>query len=457
MTHWQVRGLFDFLDMPLETAHEAGFLIEVPDRLRHESLRRLMLHPASTFHRPVRLVQQDRELGLDDAIDSSAEHNQIRIERDESTSIGNPRALSLKDCHNSAFEGCRCAVIRIVDRLFGFERQAIRTKTGRTLHSLAQMAGDMQAILDTDACLRVLFRLAQIIHSHPFENISKIIKGVPFCSGWEMWDRMDAGFGGICSEKTGAFLFMLDILGVEAFYVAGARTTIPADFEAQLKCYITSGGDATQPVWIEHLLAGFRLDGHEYLTDVTNGNLPFLFLNERDMQRFLRGGYRGRMVYSTEQMRLRRISRWAGDALLTLSEFHVPDLHFQYIFEQSLGLHISSSMFVGAFFDWGGERSARYQQHYATLADEQRLPSTRFMHEANLHALPDAGLRHTLQRVLTALRERYVKRHHYTGDFTFVLQPLHPYNDPRAFISSNLRPLLTERYRHDDSEDNMRY
>ena len=440
MERWNVGGLLEFLNAPLEHARSDGFLVHSPERLRHETLRRLVRHASSTFQRPIEWVQHGVVLDPFDFVDTSAPHTKLFMERDETASRGNPLALSLAEANRRAFEGGRPEVVRCIDALCGFSTCGIRDRSGQWVGSFAQLVDGFEARLDRENQLRVLFRLAETVHAHPFENISKMISGVPFCSGWEMWGRMEQGGGGICAEKTAALKFVLDVLGVETFYVAGSSYSIPNDFERRLKDYVREEGCGEPPLWIQHLLLGFRLGEEEFLTDVSNGNLPLLFLSGVDLQRYLSAGYRARMVFHVERMNLKRISSWAGDALLTLCEFHVPDLHFQYIFKQALGLHISSTAYIGAFFDYGGIRSARYQAHYAALSESLRLPYPRFIHEENLSSLPDAALQKVLKNVLDALRKNYANRW-YTGDFTFVVQPLNrrPIS-PR--ISRELRPVL---------------
>lgn len=440
MERWSVSGLREFLAHPLDAARQVGFLADAPDRLRHETLRRVVLHPSSTFHPPVQFVQDNRLL---DEIDTSAEHTQLLLERDDTTSFGNPRALSLCDCNRRAFVGCGGEIIRIIDRLVDFKAAAVVTRSSAQVKSFAEVVGDFSATLDSANQLRLLFRLAEVVYAHPFENSSKILSGIPFRSGWEMWGQMAAGNGGICAEKTSALKFVLDVLGVETFYVAGSQYTFPSTYEQQLKAYVVSGGEAPQPIWVQHLLLGFRLDGADYLTDVSNGNLPLLFVCGDELEPFLRAGYRARMVFHVEHMQLQCISNWAGDALLTLSEFHLPELPFQYIFNQGLGLHISSEAYIGVFFDWGLEQSARQQQHYATLAVELHLPFPRFFHAENLNCLPDEGLRTMLERALTALRSRYSDPF-YTGDFTFVIQPLSTDRWQRPRVSPAIYEILFE-------------
>lgn len=441
MMTWTVQGFELFLDSPQSELDSLGYLARSPERLRLETLKRLIRHPSSTLHAPVRFVQHGAEIDRFGEIDLSQQNAELFLDRDDTASHGNPLRLSLADVNRRAFEHCSAELTRIIDSLFRFSQHEIIDKHGHRVASFGELIDDFEDQLNYDMRLRVLYRFAELVHGHPFENISKIVSGIPFCSGWEMWERMQQGGGGICAEKTGALKFIFDVLNIECFYAAGSQFTIPENYEDQLKSYVCTDGASDQPVWIQHLLLGFKLDGKEYLTDVSNGNLPLLFLSEKDTNAYLNGGYRARMVFHTEYMNLRRISAWAGDALLTLAEFHVPDLHFQYIFKQALGLHISSNAYIGAFFDYGGIQSARHQSHYSALAQELRLPFPRFFHEGNLDSLPDEALRTTLLNVLQSLRTQY-NNPYYTGDFTFVFQPLNNERWQRPKVSVDLHKTL---------------
>lgn len=441
MDRWRVDALLDFLDTPLETSRDEGYLVQPLSYFRHETLRRLVRRASSTLNPPVTFVQHDRLLDRYGDIDLTEPVSLVRLERDTQGSRGDIRRLSLYDSNRQAFDSCREHVVRAVDTLFDFSAYPIMDSGGAAIESLNDVADDFLERLDPTHQMRFLYRIADIIHTHPFENISKIIDGIPFRSGWEMWEQMAMGFGGICGEKTAAFKFICDVLDVPSFHVAGAKSRIPDDFDAQLKRYVASGGEEEQPVWIQHHLPGIRIAGRDYLIDSTNGNVPLLFLDDAAMNRLIACRYRARMVYTVEELNLRRISKWTGDALLTLSEFHVPDLHFQYMFDQGLGLHISSQAYIGIFFDWGGERSARMQHYYASQAKRLRMRFPRFLHGSNLHSIPDKSLMKLLETVLYALRERYEQRH-YTGDFTFVIQPLTSEFWRRPHVSASVARLL---------------
>lgn len=133
--------------------------------------------------------------------------------------------------------------------------------------------------------------------------------------------------------------------------------------------------------------------------------------------------------------------------LSVLSQFHVPDLHLQYVFEQGLGLHVGNGVFIGAYFDWGGERTALMENYYSRAARAVGFPMPRFLHESNLQSLPIPRLEEMLRQTLGALRNLN-QASHYTGDFTFVIQPLNNTFWSRPRLSACVQKLFRAELGH---------
>lgn len=441
MDRWKMSSFRDFMRVGHENSQHAGYLPRPVNVLRQESLRQLVNFPESTYNRTVTFEQSGRRLTNDDAIELSGNVNSVLMGRETDGRGPDSRRISVVRRNKRAFRSCKAEVVRAVDGMFDYDAHQIMKRDGSRVTSLEHVVEGFCHELDAPNQLCFLHCIAQLVHGAPFENISKIIDGVQLRSGYEMWSNMAADFGGVCAEKTAAFKFICDILSVPTHAVIGSRSPIPKDFEPQLGAYIDSHGEGESPIHVCHYLIEVVIDSKRYLVDVTNGNVPFMFLDEADSAKLLQAGFRSRMVYRVERLHMARVSNWVGDALLTLSEYHVPDLHLQYIFEQGLGLHISRNAYVGVYFDWGGERSALMQNHYSRLASRVRFVFPRFIHTQNMHSIPDDSLMHLLETTLGALRERYGDRR-YTGDFAFVIQPLtsHFWQMPR--VSDSVRRIL---------------
>jgi hypothetical protein len=441
MDRWKMSSFLDFISRGYEQSVEDGYLPRPVDVLHNESLRQLVEFPGSTINRPLTFEQNGRQLHPDDEISLHEKVNTIFLGR-RNTAFGPDRhQICVSECNRRAFASCRAKIVSAIDGLFDFEKNPIAVKNGQTIESFGDIAQDFCEKLDTTDQLRFLYRVAELIHTAPFENFSKILDDISVRSGYEMWGNVHRGFGGVCAEKTAMLKFICDILSIHSSPVIGSRSTIPKDFDKLLKAYIDSEGLEELPIWIQHHLLEIGIGSNRYLVDVTGGNIPFTFLDSMDTDHLIQGGFRARMVYRVDRLHLCRASNWIGDALLTLSQYHIPGLNFQYIFEQGLGLHISSKAYIGVYFDWGGQRSFRIQNHYASLARRVRLPFPRFVHHDNMHSVTDKGLMKLLQKTLLALREQY-RNQSYTGDFTFVIQPLTPHFWAMPRVSTSVRQIV---------------
>ena len=99
---------------------------------------------------------------------------------------------------------------------------------------------------------------------------------------------------------------------------------------------------------VQHLLNLIRIGNEEYLVDSTGGNIQFLFVNSDEAKRFFKKGYKARMFSKVDRLFLYPLENTSGDILLFISEFHLPFAHWDYTFDQGLGLAILTDMYVGA-------------------------------------------------------------------------------------------------------------
>jgi hypothetical protein len=442
MTSWKVSALRQFLAAGSETAADEGFLARAPEPLRLEPFRQLVVFPELTFNRPAAFEQNDRPLGDDESIDLTAPVNRVFIDRADDQ-LADRTMISVSTRNKLAFEANSKTICGIIDELFDFETHHITSVDNEPITSLAQLIGGFDDLLDTAGKVRFLYRIAELLHTAPFENVSKIIAGRQFRCGYEMWGNMAMGFGGVCGEKTAALKFVCDILSIPSSPVLGSDSIIPDDFEQALEAYMDSGGNSELPAHIHHHILEVTVDSSRYLIDATGGNIPMMFLDADDAEAFIRGGFRARMVYRVDRLNMKRSSPQVGDGIETLSEHHVPELHLQYIFKQGLGLHISADTYIGVYFDWGGTESALKQNYYSSRARNMRFPYPRFVHAGNIESVPDPELGKLLGQTLQALRNQYADQQ-YTGDFTFVIQPLTPHFWTAPRISESVKQLLSQ-------------
>lgn len=441
MDQWKVSSFLDYIRLGHEKSIDEGYMPKPANALHHESFRQLINSPESTLNSAITFEQEGYCLHEHDYIRLSADINVVFLGRADEDIDSELRDICLSESNKSAFASCRAKIISIVNSLFDFKNNPIVAKNDTPVMSFERLVGNFSEMLDYQNQLRFLFRIAELVHSAPFENFSKIFKGIQLHSGCEMWMNLSQGFGGVCAEKTAMLKFTCDVLAIRSSPIIGSNSVIPDDFENMLREYVKSESECELPIWIQHHLLEIEICGDRFLLDVTGGNIPLTFLDKHDSSRLIRNGFRARMVYNVDRLNLARTSNWVGDTLLTLSQYHVPDLHLQYVFQQGLGLQISRQVYIGVYFDWGGEYSARMQNHYASLARKRRFPFPRFIHSNNIHSVPDKSLFVLLDKALVALRDVY-KDKNYTGDFTFVIQPLCPHFWAMPRISKSIRKFL---------------
>ena len=423
MQHWRFDGLLDYLASTQSESVEDGYLPVPIDPLHFEQFRQLITHPTSTMNAPPVLQHQGTELKQDTRIDLTQPVTVIDIDRLDAHFADFVKETTVAQRNQTAYASCGKRIDHAFNHLLALDRNPLVTEDGTSISSFAELREGFHSRCTPADRLEALWRFVQIVYLAPFENISRILQNRQSRPGYAVWQNISDGHGGICAEKTAAIGFVCDILEIPYSPVLGAVGGLPEDYEKQLLDYAGSGGSTEAPPWAQHHILDIALDGHSYLVDVTNGNIPLVFATGTDRENLLEGGVRARMVYRTEKLKFRPCSTLTGDILHTLSEFHIPELHVQYIFSQGLGLHISNDLFIGVFYDWGGESSALQENHYTSTARKAGFPCPRFIHGENLACLEDLELRPLFTALLAALREQ-VSETDYSGDFTFVLQPI---------------------------------
>ena len=423
MERWSAGSLFNFLNYPQSKSRDEGYLPLPVDPLHFEQFRQIFSRPAMTMNAPVILCLDGKPLSKDDEIILERDDTIIEVTRADCDFTEIVDEVSLLNQNLTALNSCRLEIYDAIDQVLDLETYPIIDKENKKLISTSAIIEHSRGGISDNEILRLMSRLAKILYLSPFENITRLLDNRQSRPGYAVWKNIASGFGGVCAEKTAALGFVCDILGLRYSHVIGSLAELPNEYEDQLRTYVGSGGEKPPPDWAQHHLIELHIGDEDYLIDTTNGNFPFMFLNSNDSKGFLRSGIRTRMVYNTERIKLRRMKKITGDLLLSLSQFHIPELHFQYIFKQGLGLQITSSCFIGVYFDWGGERSMTQQNYYSSMARKVGFPYPRFLHENNLDSIPDKNLRDMLRDLLYSLREIY-NHSHYTGDFTFVWQPV---------------------------------
>ena len=161
------------------------------------------------------------------------------------------------------------------------------------------------------------------------------------------------GRGGICSEKVLAMKFITDAYGFESDYlIAGdnARGPVPvAKLRELLSTFDFRLSKRYMRFW-QHTALIYNVDDMDVLVDVTNGNIPFLFLEGCAVNQLL--DYPGqepiivRMMGSEEKFFYHRVPQDIPQNLFHALEGWWDFSDLMQVFENELGIYLSSEYYI---------------------------------------------------------------------------------------------------------------
>ena len=231
--------------------------------------------------------------------------------------------------------------------------------TGFVMESLLRDHTDVEsasilALSTADQKTKLVRSLSKRIWDSDFENYSRFIgHKLPYKTGDETVRNILERAGGICSEKVQALKFLTDHYGISSEYVlAGADTPSPVP-EGKLRELLTTFdfryAKRFMRYW-QHTALLYEIDGTQILVDATNGNIPFLFLTDGAAQRVL--GYEDkspvtvRMAVEEEDFYYHKVAQDIPENLYFAMEGWIPHVDLTQVFDNELGLYISSEYFV---------------------------------------------------------------------------------------------------------------
>ena len=229
--------------------------------------------------------------------------------------------------------------------------------------------------------LRLLKSLARRVWESEFENYSRFVgEKLPYKTGDETVHNIINGGGGICSEKVQALRFLTDQYGIPSQYLlagAGARSPVPEDKLRELLTTFDFRFAKRHMRYWQHTALLYDVDGATILVDATNGNIPFLFLEDEDSQRLLghddKRPVTARMGLYEEDFYYHRVSQDIAENLFFAMETWVPEIDLIQVFDNELGLYISSDFFVTPVVFRSQKEYERLRRQYVRFCNEAEL------------------------------------------------------------------------------------
>lgn len=211
--------------------------------------------------------------------------------------------------------------------------------------------------LDTaDLKLKFIRALAKRIWRSDFENYSRFVgEKRQYKTGDEALLNIMNGGGGICSEKVQALKFITDHFGITSEYVlagADASEPVPEDKLRELLTTFDFRFARRYMRYWQHVALLYHVEGQEVLVDVTNGNIPFLFLVGDDADGLLGNDDKApltvKMSITEEDFYYHRVGQDIPERLYFAMEGWIEDVDLVQVFDNELGLYICQDFFVSA-------------------------------------------------------------------------------------------------------------
>jgi hypothetical protein len=223
--------------------------------------------------------------------------------------------------------------------------------------------------------------LAWKVWDSDFESYSRFVdRRLLYKTGDETVRNIIAGAGGICSEKVQALKFLTDHFGIESEYlIAGADTQgpVPEDrLKEMLDTFDFRFAKRHMRYW-QHTALLYRIEGQGFLVDATNGNIPFLFLDDIDSRQMLSTEDKApvtiRMAIQDEDFYYHRVSQDIPENLLFAMEAWVSEIDLVQVFDNELGLIISPGFFVTPIVYKSQANYEQLRSEYAEAAETAGL------------------------------------------------------------------------------------
>jgi len=162
-----------------------------------------------------------------------------------------------------------------------------------------------------------------------------------------------AGRGGTCTEKASAMKLISDAYGFNSEYVLGgpgAKGPFPMDALREMLETLDFDLGKKYMIYWEHMALLYDLDVKDVLMDVTNGNVPFLFLTGDRVEELLREddkkSVKVKMVLRDEEFYYHVTPQDIPEILLEMMQDWIEDVDLIHVFDDGLGLLIREDYYV---------------------------------------------------------------------------------------------------------------
>ena len=243
---------------------------------------------------------------------------------------------------------------------------------------------EAQAILQLssrDQKLRLVQILAKKVWVSDFENYSRFTgRKLAHKTGDETVCNIIEGAGGVCSEKVQALKFITDHYEITSEYLlAGVDAPGPipeSKLRELLQTFDFRFSKRYMRYW-QHTALLYDIEGTSVLVDVTNGNIPLLFLTDGAADRILRQEDKQpvsvKMIDRYEDFYYHRVAQDIPENFFFAMEGWIEYMDLVQVFENELGLYLSENYFVTPIVYKNSKERSRLKQEYAEVCNDAGL------------------------------------------------------------------------------------
>ncbi|HGE69681.1 TPA: agmatinase [Candidatus Poribacteria bacterium] len=235
--------------------------------------------------------------------------------------------------------------------------------------------------------MKFLHAVAKRIWEADFELYSRFIgEKIRFKDPSETLLNIIAGRGGTCTEKSSAMKMITDIYGFESEYLLagpGAKGPFPVEpLRRMLSTFDFTLGKKYMIYW-QHAALLYNVDGEDVMIDVTNGNVPFLFLTGYEIEELLRPqnkkSVKVRMVMEDEDFYYHVVPQDIPENLILAMQDWIEDVDLINVFDDGLGLLITKEYFVWPLMYHNDDDKLKEYDWWLEKKHEKNLPAVEIL------------------------------------------------------------------------------
>jgi len=259
---------------------------------------------------------------------------------------------------------------------------------------------------------KFLLAISRKIWESDFELYSRFIGDKQrFKDPSETLKNIISGRGGTCTEKSSAMKMLTDVYGFESEYLLGgpgAKGPFPANaLRKMLTTMDFSLGKKYMAYW-QHASLLYSVDGEDVMIDVTNGNVPFLFLTGYDSVLPSLGGTRSvlpslggtrieellnpnnkksvkvRMIMDNEEFYYHVIPQDIPENLITAMQDWIENVDLINVFDDGLGLLIREDYYVCPLMYHEDDDKLKQYDWWLEMKDQKKLPAVELLDNYSL-------------------------------------------------------------------------